>query len=720
MPNFLNIFWADSFFFSFFQAKKANHLPFLLNLLHLERKRRGQALVVPMSDSFFQKKRKRTNGTGVAGKERPVSVRTSGRNADGKKAGPSRLRMREKAGAQKDDGEGGGDDNDEEEGVDIDDMDLRHRYDSDLQESDEDEMETPAEAKVRLAKLYLEGLRGDEVGECKSKRILWELLDAYHISHLKDPNDADAAEADRQNIAARLQQDVSSQTSHIHNFIADQINLPHQDDTSHILACRGHKASVTCAFLDPSFQSLWTAGKDGQMIRWRLKDGKMMEQISKSEVEGVRAQKKQPTSSTSGAARRRARAAFMASAPHEMRGKHESLTNGHLSNGKTREQYCKSIIPGHGQGHSDEIWALTISSDGKYLVSGGKDRRICVWSLESGETSFVRAMGGHKDSITALRFRLGSHDLFTASSDRTLKLFDVSQLSYVETFFGHQEEVASLDILRGEVAVSAGSRDRTVRWWKVREESQLVFRGGAKSKVRDVLEGGDLFEEDDDGPRKKKSAVQETWVEGSIDCVAMIDEHNFLSGGDSGTISLWSLSKKKPIFTAPIAHGFHVADTETEGRIQTPRWITSLACLPYGDVFASGSWDGRIRLWKLNANLRSFSALYEIPLEGFINSLQLTMPSRSILKRQPNIIEEASWRRKGGLKGGAKKVFDESIPEKENVTPETNGGLTNGVSTSSKSFLILSIGVGQEPTRGRWLRIKEAKNGASIIPLHLY
>lgn len=121
-----------------------------------------------MSDSFFQKKRKRTNGKGAAGEARPVTVRINGRNADGKKAGPSRLRMREKASAQ----ENGGEDEDEEGGGDIDDMDLRHRHDSDLQESDEDEMETPAEAKVRLAKLYLEGLRGDEVGESSLKKVL--------------------------------------------------------------------------------------------------------------------------------------------------------------------------------------------------------------------------------------------------------------------------------------------------------------------------------------------------------------------------------------------------------------------------------------------------------------------------------------------------------------------------------------------------------------------
>lgn len=450
----------------------------------------------------------------------------------------------------------------------------------------------------------------------------------------------------------------------------------------------------------------------------------MMEMISKAEVEGTQRLRKQPSSTTSGAARRRAREALMRAIPQPAKtgaSINGVVSNGMSSNGIGTEQYCRKLVPDEGQGHSDEVWALTVSSDGKYLVSGGKDRRICVWSLEAGQTKFVTALGGHKDSITALRFRLGSHDLFSASTDRTLKLFDVSQLSYVETFFGHQEEVASLDLLRGEVAVSAGARDRTVRWWKVRDESQLVFRGGAKSKVRDVLEGGDLFgeEEEGEGDRKVgKSAAQEQWVEGSIDSVAMVDEHTFLSGGDSGTISLWSLSKKKPIFTAPVAHGFHSISTETEGTIQTPRWITSLACLPYGDVFASGSWDGHVRLWKISPSLRSFSPLHQVPMQGFINSLQLIMPSRSTVKKQGRIVEEESWRRKVGLTNGSHREVAEVeslgvVEVNGNGTPAVNGSL------HPKELVLLSIGVGQEPSRGRWLQLKQIKNGASIVPLYL-
>lgn len=89
--------------------------------------------------------------------------------------------------------------------------------------------------------------------------------------------------------------------------------------------------------------------------------------------------------------------------------------------------------------------------------------------------------------------------------------------------------------------MSSGGRDKTVRYWKVTEETQIVFRGGSKSVLREVLEGaldadGDgLDEMDVDSPAKHpKGRGKQKFIEGSMDCVAMIDESTFLSGGDSG------------------------------------------------------------------------------------------------------------------------------------------------------------------------------------------
>ena len=129
-------------------------------------------------------------------------------------------------------------------------------------------------------------------------------------------------------------------------------------------------------------------------------------------------------------------------------------------------------------------------------------------------------------TVQSVAFRHGSTHAFSASLDRSLKVFDLAALTYVETLFGHQEPALSVSVLRGEVAASAGGRDRTVRWWKIRDESQLVFRAGARSRVREVIEGGSWEKADKD--------EGEQIVEGSVECVAMVDEHCFISGGDSG------------------------------------------------------------------------------------------------------------------------------------------------------------------------------------------
>ena len=194
-------------------------------------------------------------------------------------------------------------------------------------------------------------------------------------------------------------------------------------------------------------------------------------------------------------------------------------------------------------------------------------------------------------------------------------------MGYVETLFGHQDHVLGLDALRGETCVTVGGRDKTARYWKIVDETQLVFRGGGRSRVREVLEGGlrgddEGDDDDEDGidhvSRSKGKEREKKFIEGSLECVAMIDETTFISGGDSGcvfflrcsvkiadvflfrSICLWTTLKKKPVFTQAIAHGFHETQSSTEGLIQTPRWVTALTSLRYSDIIASGN----ILFWK--------------------------------------------------------------------------------------------------------------------------
>ena len=243
-----------------------------------------------------------------------------------------------------------------------------------------------------------------------------------------------------------------------------------------------------------------------------------------------------------------------------------------------------------------------------------------------------------------------------------------------------------------------------------REESQLVFRGGARSKVHALLEGGDLV----DTPVDKKNEVHE----GSIDCISMIDDHHFVSGSDSGALSLWSIAKKKPLFVVHAAHGYEAPAGET-GRA-LPRYISSVACLPYGDVFASGSWDGAIRLWALEPGLRSFRFLFDVPAPGVVNSLQLLTPAIERMEHYP--VDPSQWRRRGGVHAPLHQAEQQDQPRKSaSSLRETVHTSADGRVLGHKESIppLLIAAVGPEPRADRWIHFPDAVSAALVVPLWL-
>ena len=52
------------------------------------------------------------------------------------------------------------------------------------------------------------------------------------------------------------------------------------------------------------------------------------------------------------------------------------------------------------EGHTDEILALALSSDGKILASAGRDKRLGVWDVSGDTPKWIRSFGGHRDIIS--------------------------------------------------------------------------------------------------------------------------------------------------------------------------------------------------------------------------------------------------------------------------------------------------------------------------------
>ena len=288
-----------------------------------------------MPDPFFAtgpKKRKRPSSSTPAfvSRKKPATAneKLRSRKPSGTQQPKKRIaRDEELSDATEDDHDPGG----------VDDMDLRASDEDPYQSGSENENETPAEKRLRLAQMYLEGVKtGLAEGEY------------------------DAAEIDKELISARLKQDVLEQSGKIHLFVAGSVR-DHLSSFTSIFAkrrqydfevppvylrTRGHRFTVTTAVASEDGKSLYTAGKEGSITKWDLGTGKKLSTAYK-------------------------------------------------------QRSAKGKQKADPDGHTDEIWALALSSDGKYLASGGKDCVIGVWNVENtDEISWVKGFTGHRDSIS--------------------------------------------------------------------------------------------------------------------------------------------------------------------------------------------------------------------------------------------------------------------------------------------------------------------------------
>merc|ERR1711862_575649 len=137
---------------------------------------------------------------------------------------------------------------------------------------------------------------------------------------------------------------------------------------------------------------------------------------------------------------------------------------------------------------------------------------------------------------------------YTASWDKSLRLWDLRMLRSLDTLFGHVAGINCMDAFYQGRPVTGGA-DKTVRLWKVEKETHLMYSRHSYS----------------------------------VDAVTVAEQDRFLSGSQDGLLQLWSPSSKKPVATASLGSSC---------------WITALKAIRRSNVVFSGCATGKLRCWR--------------------------------------------------------------------------------------------------------------------------